>query len=112
MNLKAWPPDRSDRRSINLDGIDWDPGKKFRVVVEGCQLSGWQPFEQGAFSGWSRRLQVGEVIECAGYGAGFGSDPGFGVEFHDPEVGLAEFHPTIGGILNYRPEPGCLEPDE
>lgn len=105
-----WPPDRNIRRAVTVDGMVYEPGQSYRVIREGAYLSGWQQSTQGNYqTGWRRDLAVGDVIVCAGFGAGWGSDPGFGVEFRDPEVGLVEFQPLIGGPFNYRPEPGYLE---
>jgi hypothetical protein len=107
-----WPPPRERRAEQVLDGVTWAPDQEYRVVKEGAYLTGWKSSGTSSWGSWRRDLEVGEVIVCAGFGAGFGSDPGFGVEFRDPEVGLTEFHPWVGGAFNYRPEPGYLEPVE
>lgn len=108
-----WPPSRENRGAVTVDGVLYEPGAKFRVVREGARITGLTESRYPGVMKDSRRyLSVGDVIECAGYGAGWGSDPGFGVEFRDPDMGLVEFHPWIGGPFNYRPEPGYLEPVE
>ena len=107
----TWPPPRDQRRSVTYDDVVYAPGSQFRVVREGARLSGWQPMGIGnAQRGWARDLHVGDVIVCAGFGPGWGSDPGFGIEFTDPERGLVEFWPVTGGVFAYRPAPGYLVP--
>lgn len=97
------------RRTMTFDGVEYAVGSKFKVVRTGGYLIGWKHDSLGAI-GWSQRLAVGEVIVCDGAGFGFGSDPGYGIEFQNDEVGRACFHPTVGGSFNYRPQPGYLEP--
>jgi hypothetical protein len=110
----TFPPPRSNRAVTVLDGVEYAPGVRFEVVRDGARLMGMVPDNNHSFTykSWRKYLAVGDVIECAGYGSGFGSDPGFGVEFRDPEGGLCEFHPWIGSAFNYRPEPGYLRPVE
>lgn len=96
-------------------GVRYAPGAKFRVIAEGARLSGWKPYAPSAFQGWSQTLHVGDVIECTGYGAGFGSDPGYGVEWTSEQAradhaSSVDFRPQIGGAWAYRPGPGFLEP--
>jgi hypothetical protein len=55
----------------------------------------------------------GDVIECTGFGAGWGSDPGFGVEWTTERsradgAGYLELHPSVGGAFAYHPAPGLL----
>ena len=87
-------------------------GKKFRVTQEGAALSGWKVGGPSWWTGARRVLHVGDVIETSGFGAGFGSDPGYGVHFKDPEMGKAEFYPSQGGMFSYEPADGYLEPLE
>jgi hypothetical protein len=94
------------------DGLTYAPGAKFRVIKEGARLTGWQPAGPSSHRGWRQDLHIGDVIECTGVGPGWGSDPGFGVEFKVPGVNSVDFQPSVGGIWNYRPAPGYLEPVE
>lgn len=94
------------RDARTFDGIEYAPGRKFRVIAEGATMSGWAPTRHaGAFDMTRRDLAVGEIVECRGFGPGWGSDPGYGIEF----VG-GEIRPAVGGIWSYRPQPGLLEP--
>jgi hypothetical protein len=86
-------------------------GMKFRVIKEGCELSGWKSGGPSWFSGWRQVLHIGDVIEVQSVGAGFGSDPGYGVHFKADAI-YAEFHPSTGGMWAYQPAPGYLEPLE
>jgi hypothetical protein len=85
------------------------PGKKFRVIKEGARLTGWER-KHGYFKGWARDLEVGEVVESLGYGPGIGSDPGYGIHFKVPDMSFVEFSPSQGGVFNYHPLDGYLEP--
>jgi hypothetical protein len=90
----------------------WPAGAQFRVVQEGAYLSGWKrhPNISGAFRGWQQDLRIGDVINCLGVGAGFGSDPGYGVHWHVPGVNSVEFNPSTGSAFSYEPAPGYLVP--
>jgi hypothetical protein len=97
---------------------DWPKGKKFRLLKAGY-LDGMIPMRlhPNAHQGWQQQLSVGDVITCEGYGPGWGSDPGYGVHFSTPQskaehVVFAEFRPMAGGLFNYRPADGWLEPVE
>jgi hypothetical protein len=103
------------RQTTTLDGVEYAPGGKFRVVKEGARLSGWTPMAPSAWSGWSQVLHVGDVIECRGFGPGFGSDPGYGVEWtseqaREAHAGSCDFWPSVGGMWSYHPAAGFLEP--
>lgn len=100
------------RSTATLDGVEYAPGRKFKVTRAGCELSGMKPDGPYSWRGYKRPLEVGEVITCAGFGAGFGGDPGYGVEFYEAGVGTCEFRPSTGSMWTYRPQPGCLEPIE
>jgi hypothetical protein len=90
---------------------DYPAGRKFRVVREGGYLFGMAPLgSTGGFTGTRRDLHVGDVIETTGFGAGWGSDPGYGIHFKDAEARWAEFKPSTGGAFAYQPAPGYLEP--
>jgi hypothetical protein len=106
----------SGRRSTTFDGIEYAPGRRFRVVKEGLRLSGWQP-KPGYQQGWGQTLHVGDVVTCLGYGAGWGSDPGYGIEWTTEEAKAAhafslDTSPSVGGAFDYRPPMGYLEPIE
>lgn len=100
-----------------LDGVQYERGRKFRVVAEGVTMRGLVTAGRSAWSGWSAPLAVGDVVECLGFGPGWGSDPGYGVHWTSDtarEAGAShvEIHPGVGGIFDYRPKPGILEPME
>ena len=102
-----------DRRPATFDGIDYAPGRKFRVAREGLKLTGHIPVQGGA-QGWEQVLHAGDILTCTGYGAGFGGDPGYGVEFTSQQSDAAgAFHcdiwPMYGGEFGYRPPPGSVE---
>lgn len=97
------------RKTATLDGVEYAVGGKFRVIRDGASLSGWTP-TRGGHRGWSRDLQVGDVVECAGFGPGWGSDPGYGIEFKAPGVSSVEVRPSAGSMWSYRPADGFLEP--
>lgn len=101
------------RVAQTFDGTRYAPGARFRVLAP-CRLSGFTPARGGA-DGWSQTLAPGDVITCTGFGAGWGSDPGFGVEFtSDAALAARAYHcdlsPSVGGVWGYRPRPGLLEP--
>jgi hypothetical protein len=71
--------------------------------------------DQGGYRGWSQQLRPGDLLTCTGYGPGFGGDPGYGVEFTSAAAEAAgashcEVRPSAGGVFDYRPAPGLLEP--
>lgn len=101
------------RSARTFDDVEYAPEGKFKVVGHGAWLTGLEPIGQMAWKGWRRDLVVGEVIVCTGFGAGWGSDPGYGIEFLDPGGAMhVEVHPQAGGMWAYRPAPGILEPTE
>lgn len=64
-------------------------------------------------SSWKQQLRPGEELTCTGWGLGFGSDPGYGVEFTSAESEAARainchINPMVGGIADYRPASGVL----
>lgn len=109
-----------NRRGVSFDGVHYAPGRRFRVIAEGAQLEGMVPepdYRGSAWRGWQQSLEPGDVVTCTGFGAGWGGDPGYGVEFTSDQAeaeraGNCEIRPMAGGIFNYRPAPGVLEPDE
>lgn len=83
-------------------------GSRHRVLRDGARLTGLVP-KPGYQQGWSCHLAAGDVIEAAGYGPGWGSDPGYGIHFRVPGVNFAEFQPSQGGAFNFGPADGWLE---
>jgi hypothetical protein len=106
---------RGERRAVTYDGVRYEPGGKFRVATEDATLDGMKCAGPYAWDGWRQRLRPGDVLTCTGYGAGWGSDPGYGVEFTTPESEAAgafhcDVHPGVVVPFGYRPRPGVLEP--
>lgn len=109
-----------NRRGASFDGVRYAPGRRFRVIMRGAQLVGMAPepgYPGGAWRGWEQKLKPGDIVTCTGFGAGWGGDPGYGVEFTSDKAeaahaGNCEIRPMAGGIFSYRPAPGVLEPDE
>ena len=105
-----------DRSAATFDGVDYAPGRRFRVVREGLRLDGWVASRHpGASDGWTQELHPGDILTCTGYGPGSGGDPGYGVEFTSEQSEAAgAFHcdiwPMHGDVFSYRPPPGFLEP--
>lgn len=105
------------RASTIIDGVEYAPGKRFRVTREGARLVGMVSTRPFSAQGWSQALPVGTVITCTGFGPGWGSDPGFGVGWTSGEAARSsafslEFRPGAGGIWNQHPAPGYLEEEE
>jgi hypothetical protein len=101
--------------SRTFDGVEYAPGSRFRVAAEGVTLSGLVPDGPSCWRGWKQALAVGDVVTCTGYGAGFGSDPGYGVHFTSERslaehAGFCALRPGAGNMFSYRPQPGLLEP--
>lgn len=104
------------RRAITLDGVEYVPGKRFRIIREGCSLHGMVPMPQwsNAWAGWKQELHVGDIIECTGFGPGWGADPGYGIEFtsevaKEAAASHATFFPDTGVPFAYRPQTGYME---
>jgi len=103
-----------ERQAVTRDGVTYAPGRRFRVTREGAWLGGMVP-ELGGYRGWRQQLQIGDLLTCTGYGPGFGGDPGYGIEFTSAEARAAgashcEVRPMTGGLFDYRPAAGLLEP--
>jgi hypothetical protein len=106
---------RTGRTTVTYDGVAYAPGRRFRVAREGLRLSGMVPSGPSAWSGWAQELHPGDIVTCTGYGPGWGSDPGYGVEFateqsRSAHAGGCEIRPSVGGVFAYRPPPGALVP--
>jgi hypothetical protein len=104
----------NDRRAITLDGVTYAPGAAFRVTAR-ARLSGLKSEGRSSWGGWSQDLRPGDIVLCTGHGPGWGSDPGYGVEFSTPQsladgASYCEITPSAGTIWNSRPHPGLLEP--
>jgi hypothetical protein len=105
------------RTATTIDGVEYAPGTKFRVTKEGARLSGYAPYGLGASISWRQDLHVGDVVTCTGFGPGWGSDPGYGVEFTTEQSEAAgashcDVWPGAGGLWNFHPAPSYLEPLE
>jgi hypothetical protein len=103
-----------DRSAATFDGIDYAPGRKFRVGRERLKLTGYTPVRGGA-DGWEQVLHAGDILTCTGYGPGIGGHPGYGVEFTSQQSEAAgAFHcdiwPMNGSLFDHRPPAGSLEP--
>jgi hypothetical protein len=105
-----------NRRTVTYDGVEYRPGRRFRVVAE-ATLDGLvhSPDHRSAWDGWRQQLKPGDILTCTGFGAGWDSDPGFGVEFtsaQSEEAGAVhcDVNPMICVPFGYRPRPGILEP--
>jgi len=101
------------RNARTLDGVEYAPERKFRVVAEGVTMSGMTVEGPNQWGGFRADLPRGTEIVCRGFGPGWGSDPGYGVEWKPPEGRSAvhcEVRPDHGGMWAYRPAPGLLEP--
>ena len=103
------------RTARTLDGIEYAPGAQFRVIKEGTRLIGMVPIAPHTQQGWGQALKSGDIVTCTGFGPGWGSDPGYGVEFTTPEsitahAGSCQLIPSTGGMWAERPAPGILEP--
>jgi hypothetical protein len=97
-----------------FDGLRYTPGARFRIVRNGAVLRGMTLVGRGRFRGWSQPLHVGDVLHCTGFGPGWGSDPGYGVEFtSERSVADGAVHcdvsPHVGGAWSYRPDPSFVE---
>lgn len=97
------------RRAVTYDGVTYVPGARYQVIVPGLSLVGWVPVRHG-HQGWRHDLEVGDVIECTGWGPGMGSDPGYGVEFTIPGAAHVAIRPGMGSIWDYRPPADSLQP--
>ncbi len=106
------------RHATTCDGTVYAPGAKFRVLVRGAYLDGMVPepgYRTSAWGGWRQDLNPGDIVTCTGYGAGWGGDPGYGVEFTSERSEAdgaihCEIRPSAGSIFDYHPAPGVLEP--
>jgi hypothetical protein len=96
------------RATRTYDGFEYRPGARFRVLKEGCWLSGMVA-KQGYHVGERLDLRVGDVIVCEGFGAGWGSDPGFGVHWTVKGMSFVMFYPSVGGAFGFRPDPECID---
>lgn len=92
-------------------------GRHFKVVKPNARLEAILQFGPELISGWSRPLQVGEVLTCAGWRMGMDCGPGcvpqLEVNWHHrflpPNAQWAQVWPMAGLFLPF-PMPGFLEP--
>lgn len=104
----------NERRTVTYDGLTYAPGARFRLLTAG-RLSGQVCDGPRSWRGWAQELRPGDIVTCTGYGPGWGSDPGYGVEFTTPESEAAgathcDLSPGVLYPFGYRPRPGVLEP--
>lgn len=59
--------------------------RRFQVVRWGARFEGIVQFGENAWAGWSRPLELGEVITCDGWKPGMGGGPE-GVNWTAPRV--------------------------
>lgn len=52
--------------------MQYEKDKKYRVIKDGAQLYGMKPTAPYCQTGWRKKLEVGEVITCAGCSMTFG----------------------------------------
>jgi hypothetical protein len=93
--------------------MKYEKGKKYRVVRAGARLSGYRPTAPYCQEGWSRSLEVGEVITCAGDSMTFG-DGVPAIKWLDANgkwiANDCLFHPVKGGMWGGQvPADGFLE---
>lgn len=91
----------------------FEKGKKYRVVKPGARLRGYKPVGPNCEEGWSRDLEVGEIITCAGSSMTFG-DGVPALKWHDKDgkwiANDCLFRPVQGGMWGGQvPEDGYLE---
>lgn len=88
---------------------DFKAGQKWRVVKDGAGLRGMQPCGPGAQQGWSRSLEIGTILTCAGSKWTFGDGVPIIKWLDENGQHLAndcEFAPSRGGIWASTP---CAE---
>jgi hypothetical protein len=100
-----------------FDGVEYAPGRDYVVLAEGLSLTGYGTDRPGSARGWRQRLAPGDVITCLGYGPGWGSDPGYGINWTSEQARTegayaVDVWPSVGGLFAYRPPPGTVRPVE
>lgn len=88
-------------------------GNRFRVVREGARLEGLVYFGETTWSGWSRNLEVGEIVTCTGWQPAWNAEhvsvANFTAENVPPNARWCSVWPIAGLFLPW-PMPGFLEP--
>lgn len=88
-------------------------GNRFQVVREGARLEGLVFFGETTWSGWSRNLEVGEIITCTGWQPAWNAEhvsvANFTAENVPPTARWVAVWPLAGLFLPW-PMPGFLEP--
>lgn len=87
--------------------------KKFRVVREGCRISGMKTIAPWTRQGFRLDLKPGDILTCDGESQSRG-DGASVVKWRDHKGDWicedALFYPYAGGMWGgHLPEPGCLE---
>jgi hypothetical protein len=93
--------------------VKYERGRKYRVIKAGAKLSGTKPVAPYCSQGFGKRLEVGEVITCAGSAMTFG-DGVPALKWNDEnDKWIANdclFSPVKGGMWGGQiPEDGYLE---
>jgi hypothetical protein len=87
-------------------------GQKFRVIKDGARLEGLIIFGKTNWSGWSRRLTVGEVLVCNGEENGWDSSTVKLITFNGARVPENARYVTVwpmAGLWSPWPMAGYLE---
>lgn len=93
--------------------MKYEKGRKYRVVKPGAKLSGYKPTAPYVQEGWSKRLEVGEILTCAGSNMTMG-DGVPALKWNDEHgkwiANDCLFRPVKGGMWGGQvPEDGFLE---
>lgn len=93
--------------------MNYEKGRRYRVVRAGARLRGMQPAGRGCQRGWRKDLAVGEILTCSGTSMTFG-DGVPALKWADEDgKWLANdciFDPVAGGMWSgQKPVEGYLE---
>jgi len=102
-----------DRSPLEVQRRWYVPGARFTVVKEGARAEALIFFGETNWAGWSRNLQVGEVVELVDWRKGWNSEalvPQFAIP-RPPhgDVRWLTIAP-VAGLFRPYPHPGFLEP--
>lgn len=104
-------------RTMMRQIVQYEQGKKYRVIKEGARLSGMRPVAPYCQEGWGMELAVGAVLTCDGTSMTFG-DGVPALKWKDADGNwLANdclFRPIKGDAMwgGQLPADGYLEPEE
>lgn len=92
----------------------WTKGRRFRVVKPGASLIGLAPMP-GCHQGWSRKLEVGDILTCDGEKWTSGDGAAI-IAWLDANGGFlavdCEFQPSLGGTWDSKPDASYLQIDD